>query len=344
MGNDFSVTAFNYNKEDIGIDPETNTTFVPNQKELELFKKEKMNLYKGTWTVCFLYGISAFILLVTVLFTDVGRTYIYDKYFPAVMTYVLGAIIIIIYLIYSIYNIKPRKLGKPKSKFNNCPDYWSYVKEDNIKRNDIITNIKYNNNNAPTTHIDNVETVAKIKKGSDNHQYILNTKEDPILDSGTSNLFIDYKCKIDENIYGTIDEQKLMKNNLYGDNMFNEAYKKKDTNTKEYLIKSLGQIADDDNEIDTKLKKYAQISGIYKNKYDNVLHLSENSLLKDNAAITNNFYNDIPLICNEVYPNLLSKLEKDNSTDLRCAYADKCKISWSDIDCYKNKDVILNSR
>ena len=42
MGNDFSVTAFNYNKEDIGIDPETNTTFVPNQKELELFKKEKM--------------------------------------------------------------------------------------------------------------------------------------------------------------------------------------------------------------------------------------------------------------------------------------------------------------
>ena len=62
MGNDFSVTAFNYNKEDIGIDPETNTTFVPNQKELELFKKEKMNLYKGTWTVCFLYGISAFIL------------------------------------------------------------------------------------------------------------------------------------------------------------------------------------------------------------------------------------------------------------------------------------------
>ena len=126
MGNDFSVTAFNYNKEDIGIDPETNTTFVPNQKELELFKKEKMNLYKGTWTVCFLYGISAFILLVTVLFTDVGRTYIYDKYFPAVMTYVLGAIIIIIYLIYSIYNIKPRKLGKPKSKFNNCPDYWSY--------------------------------------------------------------------------------------------------------------------------------------------------------------------------------------------------------------------------
>ena len=65
-----------------------------------------------------------------------------------------------------------------------------------------------------------------------------------------------------------------MKNNLYGDNMFNEAYKKKDTNTKEYLIKSLGEIADDDNEIDTTLKKYAQISGIYKNKYDHLLHLS----------------------------------------------------------------------
>jgi hypothetical protein len=343
MGNGYSVTAFDYNKEDIGIDPETNTKFVPNEKELELFKKEKMNLYKGTWTVCFVYGISAFILLVIVLFTDMGRNYIYNKYFPAVMTYVIGAIIIIIYLIYSIFNIKPRKLGKAESKSSNCPDYWSYIKEDIKKTEGMVLNMKYNNNSSPNIILSTIEDDKKIKKGTDNQQYILNNKDDLKLDVGTSNLFIDYKCKADENIYGTIDEQKLMKNNLYGDNMFNEAYKKKDTNKKEYLINNLGQQSDTDNEVVTKLKKYAQISGIYKNKYDNISHLSEHSLRKDSSGVSNTFYNEVPLICNEVYPNLLSKLEEEGSNDIRCAYADKCKISWSDIDCYKNKDVKLKT-
>ena len=120
MGNAYSVSAFEYNKDDIGIDPDTEQKFVPTSKELELFKKEKMNLYKGTWTVCFVYGISAFILLAIVLFTDMGREYIYNKYLPAVLTYVVGAIIIIIYLVYSIFNIKPRKLGKVVKKQNNC--------------------------------------------------------------------------------------------------------------------------------------------------------------------------------------------------------------------------------
>ena len=90
--------AFSYNEEDLGLDAETKLRFVPNKKELELFKMEKLNMYKGTWMVCFVYGLSAAILLSIIFFTDWGRTYIYNKFFPAVITYVLGAIIIIIYI------------------------------------------------------------------------------------------------------------------------------------------------------------------------------------------------------------------------------------------------------
>ena len=328
MGNGYSVAAFDYNKEDIGIDPDTNTKFVPNQKELELFKKEKMNLYKGTWTVCFVYGISAFVLLAIVLFTDTGRMYIYNNYFAAVMTYVIGAIIIIIYLVYSIFNIKPRKLGKVENKLNNCPDYWTFTKEHPDKKKDLIANMRNNNQNPnPITPLD---TNLNINKGP-NGQYILNNKDDPIISNDTSNLFIDYKCKIDENIYGNINEQKNMKKQLYSDN-FNVKYIKTDTTNAKYIVHDLNNFADTDSEIDKKLKKYALISGIYKPEFSADSNLYSHSI-KDKNAINNN---NIPLICNEVYPNLLSKLEKDDSTELRCAYADKCKISWSDIDCYKN--------
>lgn len=328
MGNGYSVAAFDYNKEDIGIDPDTNTKFVPNQKELELFKKEKMNLYKGTWTVCFVYGISAFVLLAIVLFTDTGRMYIYNNYFAAVMTYVIGAIIIIIYLVYSIFNIKPRKLGKVENKLNNCPDYWTFTNEHPEKKEDLIANMTYNNKDPQV--IDTINTNPYIMKGT-NGQYILNNKDDPIISNDTSNLFIDYKCKIDENIYGNINEQKIMKNRLYADN-FNEKYIKKDLNNPKYIVRDLNNFTDTDSEIEKKLKKYALISGIYKPSFSADSNLYSHSI-KDKTAIN---YNSIPLICNEVYPNLLSKLEKDDSTELRCAYADKCKISWSDIDCYKN--------
>jgi hypothetical protein len=339
MGNGYSVAAFDYNKEDIGIDPDTDTKFVPNEKELELFKKEKMNLYKGTWTVCFVYGISAFILLVIVLFTDMGRNYIYNKYFPAVMTYVIGAIIIIIYLIYSIFNIKPRKLGKAENKLNNCPDYWSYVREDRQKTEDLVLNIRDNNNT--TTIINDIDQENKIKRGAENKQYILNNKDDVKIDIGTSNLFIDFKCKADEQIYGSIEEQKLMKESLHGPNSYKTAYRKSDTTKPSYLIKDLQTLSDTDSEIDTKLKKYAQVSGAYKNKFSTRDHLFSNSLSPQDT-VSNTFYNQVPLICNEVYPNILSKLEKEGSNEVRCEYAKKCNISWSDIDCYKNKDVKLN--
>jgi len=39
MGAGYSISAFDYNKDDIGIDPDTKMKFVPNQKEIELFKK-----------------------------------------------------------------------------------------------------------------------------------------------------------------------------------------------------------------------------------------------------------------------------------------------------------------
>lgn len=329
MGNAYSVTAFEYNKDDIGIDPDTEQKFVPSSKELELFKKEKMNLYKGTWTVCFVYGISAFILLSIVLFTDMGREYIYNKYLPAVLTYVVGAIIIIIYLVYSIFNIKPRKLGKAVKKQNNCPDYWTYKKVEEGVKEDIVNNIL-------KTSYDSSKT-TQLRRG-DNKQYILDEKDDPVIDFSTSNLFIDYKCVADDNIFGTPEEQKNIKEVFY-QGEFHDMYTKGNTGKMSFITTKIKR--DPSNQNDTiiaDLKKYAQVTGIYKSDYTDPVHLFQNSIKQKGSGVDATHYDKLEphIICNEVYPNILSKLEKNDTTnDLRCRYADTCKISWSDLDCYK---------
>ena len=327
MGNAYSVSAFEYNKDDIGIDPDTEQKFVPTSKELELFKKEKMNLYKGTWTVCFVYGISAFILLAIVLFTDMGREYIYNKYLPAVLTYVIGAIIIIIYLVYSIFNIKPRKLGRAVKKQNNCPDYWTYKKVEKEVKENIIDNIL-------KTSYDSKNTSA-LDKGA-NKQYILNEKENPVIDFSTSNLFIDYKCVADENIFGTLEEQKNIKR-IFNSETFNDMYTKGNTGKMSFITTKIPEDASNPNSpIIDNLKKYAQVTGIYKSDYAADTHLFNNSIKRKAAGVDSSHYSNPEIICNEVYPNILSKLEKNETTnDLRCKYAETCKISWSDLDCYK---------
>lgn len=329
MGNAYSVSAFEYNKDDIGIDPDTEQKFVPTSKELELFKKEKMNLYKGTWTVCFVYGISAFILLAIVLFTDMGREYIYNKYLPAVLTYVIGAIIIIIYLVYSIFNIKPRKLGRAVKKQNNCPDYWTYKRvETDVKANIIDNILKTSADSSKTTSL----------KPGPNKQYILDEKENPVIDFSTSNLFIDYKCVADENIFGTLEEQKTIKN-TFDNNIFNDMYTKGNAGKTSFITTKIPHdTSNPNNPIIENLKKYAQVTGIYKSDYTTPEHLFPNSIKRKAAGVnTAHYSNPEPeIICNEVYPNILSKLEKNETTnDLRCKYAETCKISWSDLDCYK---------
>lgn len=328
MGASYSNTAFDYNKDDIGIDPDTKTKFVPNQKELELFKKEKMNLYKGTWTVCFIYGISALILLITVLFTETGRTYIYDKYLPAVITYVLGAIVIIIYLVYSIFNIKPRKLGKVERVDHSCPDYWKYVKEDDhLKKSDIISNINrysFSDTSDPSCNTD--PPSKDCKNTGANRQHILTGEKDPVINIDTSNIFLNYKCVPDTYIYGD-------KNNYHSilNNTVKNTYLKKDDIIYTELL--------GDKDID-KLQKYAQVTGAYKNNFistSNLFATSSNLITYTPDSTVRNESSKTPLICNELYPSLIAKLEKDaDDNTVRCAYAKKCGISWSDIDCYNN--------
>jgi hypothetical protein len=329
--------------------------FKPNKKELELFKLEKLNMYKGTWMVCFVYGITAIILLSVIFFTEWGRTYIYDKFFPAVITYVLGAIVIIIYLIVSIFSIVPRKLRKSVETLPVCPDYWKLQKTETLMKKNMKDNITNYANNKPNK--DSGDTEDKYNKGK-NDQYILDKPGEDINISNNDHV-LDYKCVPDPNVYGDISNLKSQlelineNNNSYHKGTTYKDYKENKEQPK-YIYVDSSDISSPSLQT---LKKYAEITGVYKNSWTTstkgeAAYFDNTIVNYDNAGARIQYSNPVdsnihvgatkkPLICNELYPYLLDSMEnKEKNQELKCEYAKKCGVSWSYLDCYGDKGVL----
>jgi len=294
--------------------------FKPNKKEFELFEKEKLELYKGTFVVCLVYGITAFLLLIIILFTKWGKEYIYDKFAPAIITYILGSIIIIIYLLSSIYSIKPRKIGKDIESDNNiiCPEYWKLEKVPTDMKEEIIQN----------NNIFGYQIIPEI--------------------NSEQNANIQYRCKYDKNIYGNTSDYLKMTNDISntkyypGFNTSNIAYvfatNSKARLTPDYIV----SIPDKDVLTYKELKKYAKFSGAYSLNNSNILDTTNNRVLKvgdtsylSHANMLTKYDTDAPLICNVVYPQVLGVLDSKTKegNEVSCAYAKQCGISWSSLNC-----------
>lgn len=299
--------------------------FKPNEKELKLFEQEKLELYKGTFVVCLVYGLSAILLLLIILFTKWGKEYIYDKFAPAVITFIGGSLIIIISLISSIYNIKPRKIGKDIESDNNimCPEYWKLEKVSAPMKQEMILN----------NNIDSNKIIPEI--------------------NSDRNANIQYRCVYDKNVYGKTDEYLKMNNDISkikyypGFNSSNIALKSvTNKNTKitpEYIV----SIPDSNSKTFKELKKYAKFSGAYSgtnsNIFDNlntnVLKVGDSSYLStagsDKSAVMAQYETNAPLICNIVYPQVLGVLDSKTKAgnEVSCEYAKQCGISWSSLNC-----------
>jgi len=309
----------------------------PNDRELRLFEQEKMELYKGTFVVCIVYGLSALILLVVILFTEWGKEFIYDKFAPAVITYILGSLIIIIYLLNAIFSIKPRKVGTDFDSDSSlmCPDFWKLEKVSDTNKAAIISN------NAPATGSKGTFLPSIIKEKNAN---------------------IQYRCVYDPNVYGDTKDLLKMKNALdpsstplymagfksKGDASIHNTRAEKSTLTPDYIVK---KTTGSGSTTYQNLKNYAQFTGAYGsdtvNKIDadtdteTLKIAATNYLVGASGGPANatdaktNYVRDAPLICNVVYPQVLGVLDKDTKekNEVSCDYAKQCGVSWSSLKC-----------
>ena len=299
-----------------------------NEKELQLFEQEKIELYKGTFVVCLTYGLSALLLLVAVLFTTWGKEYIYDKFAPAVITYILGSIIIILYLLSSIYTIKPRRIGEEVDSNTLCPDFWKLKKVPEAMKKEIIIN-----NNISDQHIIPEVNTEKSKN-------------------------IQYRCVTDNNVYGDVSYNLKMKKFLSTNNNYEAGFDSVDTARKysnankissltpQYIVNIPKQGTDIN--IYRDLQKYARFSGAYSKTNSNVFDLLNINVLKvgDPAYVNESnlpsstltqYDTKTPLICNVVYPQVLGILDSrtQEGNGISCEYAKQCGISWSSLKCSK---------
>ena len=372
----YADTAWGYDEESLGLDPETKLKFVPSEKELKLFKEEKSNMYKGTWMICLVYGISAIALLAVVFLTDWGKEYIYDKFLPAVLTYVIGAIIIIIYLVLSIFSLQPRKVGRGFDVMPVCPDYWKLEKVSNERQDAMIgNNVKYDGDGGcPSRSLEEGENCSITVNPNDEYSIKDSSGKKDVVSGKSPEL--KHKCVPDPMVYGSIIDYKNMNEKLYDNNLFmaseydnsdamrtikldgklggSDSLGTSDLNDDKILLEKNAKFLYKESQQNTakpdkrqyitgydasdELLKYARLTGAYKTDWKRTAAESSSntpfggSLFVDKQKT----YEKHPLICNEVYPGLLDKLEKEVKDDLKCELAKTCGISWSKLDCYPN--------
>ena len=210
----YADTAWGYDVDSIGYEPGTTNRFVPDSKELKLFKEEKSNMYKGTWMICLVYGLSALTLLCVVFLTEWGKTYVYEKFLPAVLTFVIGAIFIIVYLLFSIFALQPRKIGKGFDTITSCPDYWKLKKVDSVRQKAIINNNeKYDAGPGCPESSRSEGTGCNLTINHNDKYHIKDRNKNSIVTNESKNL--KFKCVPDPNVLGdNIYEYKNMKTQL----------------------------------------------------------------------------------------------------------------------------------
>jgi hypothetical protein len=330
--------------------------------------------------ICLVYGISAIALLAVVFFTDWGKEYVYDKFLPAVLTYVIGAIIIIIYLVLSIFALQPHKIKNDFDVMPVCPDYWKLEKVSKERRDSIINNtIKYDNEGkCPGYSLTSGEGCTITVNPNDEYSIKDSSGKENIVSKNSSEL--NHKCVPDPFVFGSLTDYKTMNDNLHKNNLYmaseynksniksstididlggsksgsqdgiiNQADKSLLENNATFLYKESKQNKEktdkrqyiDGYDASNELLKYAKLTGAYKSDWKR-----DASSISDSSANTpfigslfvdqNKTYDKYPLICNEVYPGLLDKLEKDGNDKLKCELAKTCGISWSKLDCYSN--------
>jgi hypothetical protein len=100
------------------------------------------NMFKGTITICIVYAVFGFILLLLSYFSAAIRDLLFNKFLSFTLIYIIGSIIIIFIMLYYIYTFEPVKIDRYNDIDEiSCPDYWKVeIIDDNYIGNSFDSN------------------------------------------------------------------------------------------------------------------------------------------------------------------------------------------------------------
>lgn len=263
------------------------------EEEKKLYLSEKLSKYKITFTVCIMYGIIALIILIIGLFTPWGNKYLLNDLAAFFITYIIGTIVIIIFLSNEIYNYKPTK-GDIKMGYDAemCPDYW---------RLDL-------DKNQPTYYSNDLNKLHFKYKCVLDENLFQKQKFKELDDSKPTAAKKGYQYGLNNRLYVELNKTK---SGITGDNEFNE-FKTYAANMSGYTYNKKNDTLNSGNNSEalkpnTGSFNNAKIPLACDTVYPVYLSVMDNENAKNNLSEPKNRY--------------------------RCAYAKACGVSWTEAGC-----------
>lgn len=294
--------------------------YVYTDEEMKVYNQERMSIYRGTITVCIIYAVIAFVLILLGYFTEWGREFLLGTVLPFVITYIIGTIVVIIILADWVAKYKPRKIDDRIGYDSDiCPDYWHLTEID-----DTIDSTMYSSN--VNEHLMKYKCVMDDK--------ILNKVDIEAADTSVDDKY-HFTNSSDKNTFNVDSPKSHLYVDLY-----------KDTDASINLFGSGSGNEDKFNEF----KKHAAYMMNYET-YDSdkfkQLETDTNKkidIYKDDNTITDvigETGGNMPIVCDTVYPMYLSAMDlqnaeinrDDDKNVFRCAYAKACGVPWTEAGC-----------
>ncbi len=107
------------------------------QKKLPVHGTTKENIFKGTFAISVVYGAMALIFIILALFYESFRDILFNKFLPFTLVFIIGTILIIMFMLYFIFTYTPVIVPVIDETENiSCPDYWKLetLDDDIIKK------------------------------------------------------------------------------------------------------------------------------------------------------------------------------------------------------------------
>jgi len=114
--------------------------------DITIYEHRKERIFKGTIAICIVYAFIALLILLTSYMYPTIKFIIFEKFLPFTIVFIVGTILLIVYLFYNILYFKPIKINKNFDYTNiSCPDYWKLEYNPELHKyfdsNSINTNI-----------------------------------------------------------------------------------------------------------------------------------------------------------------------------------------------------------
>ena len=234
-----------------------------NDYDRAVFNIKREKVFYGTIAICVLYGSFALLLFILGFFSDKIKYLLLNSFLPFTIVYIIGTILIILYLVGQVMSFKPYKLNKDGHYDNlSCPDYWVLEK--------VYKDSEYNNN------ANNIKSLY----GSSFESNVVN-----------NNLFT-YRCVLNDKIFDKYDIFKASSNINASDGTYAGKYHFFNVASNQFNTVS---IFDSNNDIISD-KKVLDNNADYPNKlYANIYRTNDNT---SNNINTNIFKNDKSLKLN----------------------------------------------